>query len=309
MNQRFVKLFGILFLASLVILSGCGMNSDKPVSNSAAGEKSAGEEPVTIATSFYPMYVLALNVTKDIPNTKVINMTKPITGCLHDYALTPEDMKNLEKAKFLIINGGGMESFLDKVLSQMPDLKIIDSSQGIPLLKGEGEVGDNPHLWVSITNAIQQVKNIGDQLAALDPGNAAQYQENARDYIKKLEAFREKMHQELDGITDRNIITFHEAFPYFAKEFNLNIIGVIEREPGSEPSAKELAETIEKVKRLKVKALFAEPQYPAKMIDTIVKETGARVYYLDPVVTGPMEADAYLNIMETNLQTLKEALK
>lgn len=302
MNSRFLKLFVVLILASLVIFIGSSLNSNKSVSNSSDGEK-----PLTIATSFYPMYVFALNITKDLPNTRVINMTKPTTGCLHDYALTPEDMKNLENANVLIINGAGMESFLDKVLGQMPDIQIIDSSEGISLLNRNGEV--NSHLWVSITKATQQVRNIGDQLAEFDSANAAKYQANTQDYIRKLEALRERMHLELDGTKNRDIITFHEAFPYFAEEFNLNVVGIIEREPGSEPSAKELAETIDKVNELKVKALFAEPQYPTNMIDTIVRETGAKVYYLDPIVTGPMDADAYLNIMESNLQTLKEALE
>ena len=117
------------------------------------------------------------------------------------------------------------------------------------------------------------------------------------------------MHKSLDNVKNRDIVTFHEAFPYFAKEFNLNIVGVVEREPGSEPSARELQETIEQVKKLKVKALFAEPQYPTKAIETISTETGSKVYTLDPVVTGPMDADAYINIMDSNLKILEEALK
>ena len=88
-------------------------------------------------------------------------------------------------------------------------------------------------------------------------------------YILKLEAQRDKMHKSLDNVKNRDIVTFHEAFPYFAKEFNFNIVGVIEREPGSEPSAKDLQGTIEQVKKLKVKALFAEPQYPTKAVETI----------------------------------------
>ncbi|MFZ3102989.1 MAG: metal ABC transporter substrate-binding protein [Desulfitobacteriaceae bacterium] len=298
MHSKSIKILGLIIL-NLFVLSGCGASS---VTNN-------NEKSLTIATSFYPMYVFALNVAQEIPNVKIIDMTKPITGCLHDYAVTPEDMKNLEGARFFITNGAGMESFMDKITSQMPNLKIVDSSKGIQLIKGEGNEGDNPHLWVSISNAIIQVGNIGDQLSSLDPTNAAKYKENTSAYIKKLKVERAKMHQALDGVKNRDIITFHEAFPYFAKEFNLNIAGIIEREPGSEPSAKELAKTIDKVKNLKVKALFAEPQYSTKAIDTIAKETGAKVYTLDPVVTGPMEADAYINIMDKNLKTLQEALK
>jgi zinc transport system substrate-binding protein len=306
MKLRFLSLAELLLLIGLLLFSGCGKNS--PQAYNAVPEQNAVKS-TTIAASFYPMYIFTLNITKDIPNVKVIDMTKPTTGCLHDYAITPNDMKNLEGAQILIVNGAGAESFMDRVIQQFPQLKIIDASKGIPLIKGTGDEGDNPHLWVSISNAILQVENIGNQLAALDPDNAAGYKANTNAYIKNLEVERDKMHQALDGVKNRDIITFHEAFPYFAKEFNLNIAGVIEREPGSEPSPKDLNDIIKKVNQLKVKALFAEPQYSTKAAGIIAKETGAKIYTLDPAVTGPMDADAYINIMDNNLKTLEEALK
>lgn len=307
MYSRFFIFLSVILLF-LILLSGCGVKNDIPTTNNESNLTN-GVKTVTIATSFYPMYIMALNVAKDMSNVKIINMTKPITGCLHDYSVTPDDMKNLEEAQFFVINGAGMESFMDKVLKQFPNLKIIDSSKGIELIKGEGDEGDNTHLWVSISNAIQQVKNIGEQLASLDPDNASKYKANTDTYIKKLEVERDKMHKALDGIKNRDIITFHEAFPYFAKEFNLNIAGVIEREPGSEPSPKELEDSIATINKLKVKALFVEPQYSTKAVETIAQETGSKVYTLDPAVTGPMTADAYLNIMDNNLIVLQEALK
>lgn len=302
-----VKIFTAV-LMSFIVLSGCGANNGAWTSNGADTPVSNGSKTVTIAASFYPVYISVLNVAGNIPNVKVIDMTKPVSGCIHDYAVTPDDMKNLEGAQFLIINGVGMESFLDKVTRQMPNMKIIEASKGIQLIKGKGEAGDNPHVWVSISNAVIQVDNIGKQLAALDPDNSVKYKANTQKYIGRLEAERDKMHKALDGIKNRDIITFHEAFPYFAKEFNLNIAGVIEREPGSEPGAKELDTTINIIERLKVKALFAEPQYPAAVAETIARETGAKVYFLDPAVTGPMDADAYINIMDKNLKVLQEAL-
>lgn len=312
MHSKSRKILG-LFLLGLLLISGCGANNESMAAISqTSGSSSVAnktEKPITIAASFYPMYIFALNIAKDMPNVTVIDMTKPITGCLHDYTVTPDDMKKLDRAQFFIINGAGMESFMNKITSQMPNLKIVDSSKGIQLIKGEGDEGDNPHLWVSISNAITQVSNIGNQLSSLDPANAPKYMANTKAYITKLEAERDKMHQALDSVKNRDIVTFHEAFPYFAKEFSLNIAGVIEREPGSEPSPKELTDTIDKVKSLKVKALFAEPQYSAKAADIIAKETGAKVYNLDPVVTGPLDADAYINIMDSNLKTLQGALK
>ncbi|MDD2233962.1 MAG: metal ABC transporter substrate-binding protein [Desulfitobacteriaceae bacterium] len=298
MNRKCLRfLAAVLFI--ILGISGCAENRSF-VSN---------EKSTIIATSFYPMYISTLNITKDIPDIKVINMTKPVTGCLHDYAITPADLRNLEGAQYFVINGAGMESFMEKVTGQMPNLKIINASKGIQLIKSEGDEGDNPHVWVSISNAIIQVKNIGDQLSVLDPENAAQYQTNTVAYIEKLETQKTKMHQVTDNFKNRDIITFHEAFPYFAKEFNLNIVGVIKREPNSEPSAKELKDIIEKIRSLKVKVIFVEPQYPAKVAETIAEATSAKVYILDPVVTGPMDADAYINIMKSNLKTLQEALE
>ena len=305
MNSKSIKRLCLVLLCLLVV-SGCGANNE---SKAVVSPTENASSSMTIAASFYPMYIFALNVAKDIPNVNVIDMTKPTAGCLHDYAATPQDMKNLEGAKVLITNGAGMESFMDKITSQMPNLKIVESSKGIELIKGDGDEGDNPHVWVSISNAITQVQTIGDQLAILDPDNAAKYKENTDAYIKKLEAQRDKMHLALDGIKNRDIVTFHEAFPYFAKEFNFNIAAVIEREPGSAPNAKELSETIDQIKDLKINALFAEPQYDPKAAESIATATGAKVYTLDPVVMGPMEADAYINIMDSNLKTLQEALK
>lgn len=270
---------------------------------------STKQQGLTVITSFYPVYIATLNVTQGIQGVSVVNLAGTQTGCLHDYQLTPTDMKRLEAARVFVVNGAGMESFIDKVVKHLPDLKVIEASKGIPLVRNSGDGEANPHVWVSIANAILQVRNIGEELGRLDPAHASQYRANTEKYVAQLETLRTKMHLALDGLKRREIVTFHEAFPYFAKEFNLRIVAVIEREPGSEPSAADLAKTIGVVRKARGKALFAEPQYPAKAAQVIARETGARVYTLDPAVTGPADPEAYLRIMEGNLKTLKEALK
>jgi zinc transport system substrate-binding protein len=295
----------ILLLVFSLLLTGCGQKSSPPEASPVTSNPA--EKQLTIVTSFYPIYIMTLNVTKDIPGVEVFNLTKPITGCLHDYQLTPDDLIRLQKADIFVVNGAGMESFLDKVILQQPNLKIIEASSGITLLEEDGAV-ENPHVWVSISGAMQQVQNIGRELAQLDPAHGDRYEVNTAAYVEKLEGLKVKMHQVLDKLENPNIVTFHEAFPYFAEEFDLNIVAVIEREPGSEPSAAELAKTIEIVKTAKVTALFAEPQYPVKAAEVIARETEAKVYILDPVVTGPDDPDAYLNIMAENLTVLQGAL-
>ncbi len=301
MKSRLCQVVFFLLIC-VVAFAGCGTNQ------SADKQKEDGK--FKIVTSFYPMYVATINITKGIDGVEVKNMTKPQTGCLHDYQLTPADLKTLEKANAFIVNGAGMEAFLDKVVKQQEKLKIIDASKEIDLLKDGTE--DNPHVWVSITNAIKQVRNIEEQLSAADPKHADQYKENADAYAAKLENLKQDMHAAVDSLPNKNIVTFHEAFPYFAKEFNLNIVAVIEREPGSDPTPKDIEETVDKVKSLNIKALFVEPQYPEGAAQTISKESGAKVYTLDPVVTGDADenaADAYINAMKKNAQVLQEALQ
>ncbi|WP_106627783.1 metal ABC transporter substrate-binding protein [Selenomonas massiliensis] len=296
------KVLSILLLVLSVAFVGCG-GADK-----AAEKKTA--EPFRIVTSFYPMYLATINITDGVNGVEVYNMTKPQTGCLHDYQLMTEDMKTLEKADAFVINGAGMEDFMDKVTEQQKKLKVIDASRGIELI--HDEEGDNPHVWLSVTDAIAQVRNIADQLKEADPAHADAYEKNAAAYIEKLTALKSEMHAALDNVPHKDIVTFHEAFPYFAKEFNLNIIGVVEREPGTEPTPTELQETIEQVNALPTKVLFTEPQYSPAAAETIARETGAKIYTLDPVVTGeatPQAKNAYIDTMKANMKVLKEALQ
>lgn len=303
MKKRVIVWTALLLLLP-ALLAGCGDRRGQ-----AAAAVNGGGGKVTVAASFYPVYVMLMNVTQDIQDMQIVNMTAPDVGCLHDYAVTPGDMRNLENADALVVNGAGMETFLEKAAEQYPELKIVDSGRGITLLPGESGHEGNPHIWVSLTGAKEQTRNIGGQLAALFPEYADKLAANTDKYIAKLDAQREKMHGELDSLPNRDIVTFHEAFPYFAAEFNLRIAASISLEPGSEPGAKELIRIIEIVKQLRVKALFEEPQYSSAAARTIAKETGSRVYVLDPAVTGETRPDAYLKAMDANLQVLKEALQ
>lgn len=299
---------GIVFIfVFMFLMTACG-GTDKSGPESAADK--GGQTNLNVVTSFYPVYIATINITKDISGVTVTNMTEPQTGCLHDYSLRPADMIMLEKADVFVINGAGMESFLDDVIRQREDLKVIEASKGIALLKDErGE--ENPHVWVSVTNAVAYVNSIAAQLSETDRANEEQYSSNAAAYVQKLTDLKDAMHSALDGLKSRDIITFHEAFPYFAQEFDLNIAAVVEREPGSEPVPKELAEIIDMITQTGIKALFAEPQYSSKAAETIARDTGTKVYTLDPVVTGeavPDASDAYIVAMRKNMETLVEAL-
>lgn len=283
----------------MTFMTGCGGN----------GKGTDGK--FRIVTTFYPMYLYAINVTKGIEDVEVVNLTAPQTGCLHDYQLTTEDMKTLATGNVLVANGFGMESFLDKA-AEISDLKVIDLSQSdeIHPIEINGEI--NPHVWLSPLYAKRQIITLCNQLSEIDPDHSLDYKKNTLEYVTTIDALSEQMHNRLDFMKNKDIVTFHEAFPYFAYEFDLNIVAVVEREPGTEPSPKELAETIDKLKNLPVKVIFTEPQYSPSAAETIANETGAKIYTLDPIVTGeatPSSADDYINKMRENMVTLQTALQ
>lgn len=285
----------ILFLCAL--LTACQVSG---------GRK---DEDFSVVTSFYPLYVTALNVVGDAENVRLTNMSAPEAGCLHDYQLTTADRKKLSDADLFLVNGAGMESFLDKVIQSEKDLPIREACQGVELMTDEnGE--PNAHVWVSVEGAIQQTENIKNALCEFDPTQADIYAANADAYVKKLRALSDEMRAKLAGARGREILPFHEAFPYFAQEFGLSVVAVVEREPGEAPSPAELIDLVEVVRAHPDAVLFAEPQYDRSSADVIARETGHAVFTLDPVVGGDLDdRDAYINRMRENMRTLEEAFR
>ena len=296
------SMLSALLALALAMCSGC------------AAEEDAGK---TIVTSFYPMYVFTQNVVRDVPGVRVVNMASESAGCLHDYQLQTRDMVTLEGADALVINGGGMEQFMDKVIAQRPELPVINASDGIEMLCGEddhdGHDHDhgvyNAHVWLDPALAMRQVQNIADGLAAVDSENAEAYQRNAAAYKARLQALHAELSAQLAPLAGSAIVTFHEAFTYFADAYGLVVAGVIANDAGEEPSTRQIAATCDLVKQRQVKALFVEPQYPTKSAETIARETGARVYTLDPVVSGDGSLESYENAMRENARVLTEALE
>ena len=305
--KKWTCLFALLL--AMALLGGCAM---------AGGEK-------TFVTSFYPMYVFAQNIAAGVPGVNIVNLAGESVGCLHDYQLKTRDMATLEKADVLIINGGGMEQFMDKVIDQQPQLAVINASDGIEMLcSGDEHDHDghdhdhddhehahevfNAHVWLDPMLAIRQVRSIADGLAAADSEHAAAYQENAQAYIARIQALHDELAQQLAPLAGSEIVTFHEAFSYFAQAYGLHVAAVIAGDSGEEPSTRQIAKLCDLVDTLAVKALFIEPQYPAKTAETIARETGAKLYTLDPVVTGDGSADSYENLMRENARVLREAL-
>ncbi len=266
----------------------------------------------TVVTSFYPIYLLALNLCADLPEVEVVNLAPPQTGCLHDVQLTAGDMRALAEADVFLVNGAGMESYLTHVFDALPELPVADASAGVELLPSlTGETPFNPHIWLDAGNAMAMVRNLAEGLMAALPAQAERIAANRDAYLARLEALDAELREGLADVARRDIVTFHEAFPYFAKAYGLNVAAVVAKEPGDALSPRELAELIETERSLGNPPLFTEPQYADLAAQTVAAETGAAVYELDPCVTGP-ETDIpltyYEDVMRANLAVLREAL-
>lgn len=263
----------------------------------------AQAKEITVVASFYPAYITELNVVKDVPGIRVVNLTTGAQGCLHDYALTTNDMRTLSKADIFVVNGAGTEGFLEEVAKQYPKLRIVRLTDTVPLIE------NNPHVWLSISGVVVGAKNLGRAMQELDPDRAELYQKNTDDYVLKLEKLGLKLYSQLSPHKGAKIITLHDAFVYFAHEFGLEVVAVIEREPGAQPSAQDLAQIIEVVRKCGVKAIFSDQWVLIPALQTVTLETGVPNYVLDLAVSGPDDPEAYIKIMQKNAQTIIEALQ
>ena len=158
---------------------------------------SALADEINIVVSFYPVHIFTMNIIKGVEGVNLQSLAAPTTGCLHDYQLLSSDMQKLSSADVFVINGAGMETYIDAVIRQMPDIKLIDASEGIGLLPAasirktpkDGEKAQkqslkrgvsqvNSHIWLDPKNAIKMAENIASKLSELYPDKAHKFKEN-----------------------------------------------------------------------------------------------------------------------------------
>ncbi len=305
-------------------------------------EEAGDTDKLRVVTSFYPMYIAALNVIGDQSNVELENLSEPQTGCLHDYQMTPADMRLLSGADVFIVNGGGIESFLSDVAEAYPDLTILNASDQVELLPESEQEHDheadldaghsheadseeehhddtdsddhthahsdeNAHAWMSIPDYRIQVQTIADGLIKADPAHADVYQKNATAYDEKLAAL-EKEAEEVKTYTEgKDLVIFHEAYDYVAEDYGMHVIYTLNLDEERQVSAGEVADVVSEIKTHGITTVFAEELYGSDMGNTIERETDAKVCYLDTMVRGEYEADSYLKAMENNIRMIREA--
>lgn len=325
MKRKNKYLFMVILLITMTLLSYGMITADSYMYK----EKKEGQ--FKIVTSFYPMYVAVLNLTDGASQVVVKNLTENQTGCLHDYQLSPQDMAHLSDADAFVINGGGMESFMEEVAQDYEELPVITAAENVPMLKNE-EIGHhheedeheeeeehsghehdhgtyNAHVWMNVEYYMQEIETIRDGLCKLNPENENVYKANAEQYLEKLEVLHEEAKALPKASVEEPVIIFHDSFAYFAENYGFSVCQVVEVEENSALSSGQLANIIEEVKEEDIRLLLAEKQYSVKAAETIAAQTDAKVYVLDSLVTGSGDKDSYLNGMRNNFAVLKEALQ
>jgi ABC-type Zn uptake system ZnuABC Zn-binding protein ZnuA len=276
------------------------------------------DKPLNVVCSFFPVALFTRNVIGDRPGVNVSILLDPKLGCPHDYDLKPSDRKRLADAHVFILNGGGMEEFVDDLRKANPKMQLLDTAEKIACMEGtcdhdhgdghDHDHGVNPHFFSSPLMAARQVEVIVERLSKIDPAGAESYRKNGAAYRERLLALAEELKKGAAEIKSAQLITEHGIFDYFARDTGLTVAGYVRSSHAADPSAKEMKKLADLIRTKKIPAIFTEPQYSSKVAAAIAKETGAALLTLDPVASGPDNAplDHYEKTMRTNLETLKK---
>lgn len=286
-----------VLLALLCLLSGC---------SSPAPE-------AQVAATTLPVYEFTLWLC-DGTDITVTRLVTESVSCLHDYSLNVGQVRAAENADVIVVSGAGLEAFLEDILEDKPR---IDASTGIELICGGEEEhdhkheheghshGEDPHIWLSPAIAKVMAANICEGLSLRYPQYQDTFEANLSQLLRDLDALQHYGETQLQNLSCREIITFHDGFAYFAEAFGLTILAAVEEEPGAETSAKELKALIHLVREHDLPAIFTETNGADTSARIIAAETGAALFTLDMAMSG----ESYFDSMYRNIDTIKEALE
>ena len=295
-----------MLLSVLLLLPGCAQ----------APSGSSQEEGLTVLATTYPVYLFARTVAQGVEGVTVERLNTGSVSCLHDYTLSVDDMKKIEGADVIAMNGAGLEDFMDDALAAS-SAAVIDCSQGVALFENadhiheEGDGGHDhghwdPHYWMDPGNAAVMVRTLQEGFALADPDHGDAYARNGEEAAGQLPSFAGDCTQALEGAEGAALITFHDGFHYFAQALGLPLLASIEEEEGSEASAMEINEITQLVKEHQLPVIFTEVNGSDATANAISRETGCQVAQLTMLMDGPEEGDlsTYLEGVRSNVNTI-----
>jgi zinc transport system substrate-binding protein len=291
----------IIPLSSIVVY---GTNSNQQFTTTDSSK-------LQVISSFYPLREFSQNVGQEKVDVTVL---VPPGIEPHDWGPTIKDVQKIQKSDLIIINGIGFENWVDSLAEINYQGVIVDTSNGI-LVKNIDEENDHdedfhgsgdPHIWLNPVTAKTQVQNIANAFSDSDPKNQQYYQLNAEKYIEQLDSLDSKIRNELSGCSN-DFVAFHDAFSYFADEYNLNQHTIIpSNNPRGEATAKTLENVISTAKELNIKVIFSEENVNPKTSEIIANEIDGKVLILSSIEV--FTDGTYISRMIENLNNLKEAL-
>ncbi len=258
---------------------------------------------IKILTTNFAIYDIAQNIVGN--DVEVINML-PVGESEHTYSPTASDQARLTEAKIIFAIGVNLDNWAVELAENANSkINVVDLSEGIELKESEDEF--DPHYWLSVSNAQIISYKIKTEISKMDPSNASQYEENYNKYNLELETLKKSNFSKINQLETKQIITFHDAFYYFAEENGLEIVTTIEEFAGQTSSPQYLAGVGEIIKETNVKVLFREPQLSDELVKALAKDYNIKVETLDPV-GGQEGRDSYVKLINYNIDTIVKAL-
>lgn len=280
-----------LFLAAALILSmasGCG-----------SGE--APKQGDTVLATTYPMYYLTSRLLERTEGISAELMISDSVSCLHDYTLTTAQMRKIDRADLIVMNGGGLEDFMTSALSGVPEENIIAAGDDC----GYALYGQDPHCWLDPGCYLYMSNQTALALEKRFPKDYKQINYNQAQLTAELAALGDELTAELADLSTRQMITFHDGFSWFAEAFDLEILAAIEEEEGATVSAREIREICDLIEAHQIPAIFVEKNGSTNAAEVIARETGVKIYTLNTMIDGQTD---YFTAMRENVQAVKEAL-
>ena len=288
------RILSILLAAALLLPAGCA----------PAAPAEEGEVRLSVVATTYPIYLLAREMIQGVEGVEVERLNTGSVSCLHDYTLSVDDMKKLERADVVAVNGAGLEDFMSDALAST-DAAVIDCSEGVELLENlshdhaEGDEDHDhghwdPHYWMDPRNAAEMAGNIARGLAQADPDHEGTYLSNLSRTGTLLTSWSGELEAQIkEGPEITGLITFHDGFQYFARAYGLPLLAAIEEEAGSEASAKEIVEITRLVQEKDIPVIFTEVNGSDATANAIARETGCAVAQLTMLMDGPEDGTLY----------------
>lgn len=260
-------------------------------------------QKLVMATTIFPLYDILRNLTGDKLEVKLI---LPPGASPHTFELTPAQIKNLQKTQIIFAVGHGLDNWVNQVTQNISSAQVFLVDQNIDFIHEGG--GVNPHYFLSVKNAKIIAQNITQKLTEIDPENQNFYQENLRVYLQTLESLDSNLTSDLRLLTSRKIATFHNAWGYLARDYNLEVVATFEPSPGKEPSPQELKDFEDKIQENHLRVIFSEPQISTDLLSPIAKDLNVQIKVLDPI-GGIENRDSFIKLMRYNAQMILESLK